>query len=165
MELNDQKELFSDAFIQAVSARAGFMISKPQLDRASVDWMIQSPVGRYPQLNIQLKCTSQIESWDETPETFAFVLDNLKNYEDLRAPDVLIPIILVVVLVPRELDEWLVMTDEMLVLKRCAYWTTLRGEPPTTNTSSISIRIPVEQRFDHEALEGIMERIEQGGFP
>jgi hypothetical protein len=165
LELNDQKELFSDAFIHAVSARAGCALSKPSIDRTSVDWMVHAVTGRYPQLNIQLKCTSKIEPWDDEAESFSFFLDNLKNYEDLIARDVLVPMILVVVLVPDKIADWLEVTDEHFLLRRCAYWVSLRGESPTTNTSGITIKVPVTQVFDHEALEDIMTRLEQGGLP
>ncbi len=165
MELNDRKELFSDAFLYAITARAGCTLAKPSLDRTSTDWCVKSVAGMYPQIDVQLKCTSQALPVDDEASEFSFVLDNLKNYADLIEEDVLVPRLLIVVFVPEDLDEWVILASEQLVLRHCAYWVSLRGEPPTENTSSITIKIPANQRFDHEALSSMMEEIEQGDFP
>ncbi len=43
MELNLQKEQFSNAYLRAVAAAAGFQIYKPEPDIDKIDWGIAAP--------------------------------------------------------------------------------------------------------------------------
>ena len=59
MELNDRKEHFSNAYLQAVASVAGFGMYKPMPD-VGLDWGL-SGVGangtsKSPRLEVQLKC-------------------------------------------------------------------------------------------------------------
>lgn len=102
----------------------------------------------------------------DTPyeDEFAYWLD-LKNYDDLRDEQVEVKRILVVVLVPENLTEYLVEGEQQLAMRRCGYWLNLRGFPPTDNTTGQTVRISRTQRFTVESLQGIMERIGQGLLP
>ena len=70
---------------------------------------------------------------------------SLKNYDDLRDPDVHTPRILVVVCVPEEVPEWLHEQPETTAMRRCAYWFSLRGMEPSKNETKERIRIPRTQ--------------------
>lgn len=63
MELNQQKELFSKAYVRAVAAVGGFSVSQPEVDDDSIDLKIVARGGEgivfSPELNLQLKCTSR----------------------------------------------------------------------------------------------------------
>ena len=54
-----------------------------------------------------------------------------KNYDDLRDTSVRTPRILVLLLLPANESDWLVTTEEALILRHCAYWLSLKGSPPT----------------------------------
>ncbi len=43
------------------------------------------------------------------------------------------PRILVVIVVPELLDEWIAQTEENLVMRRCGYWFSLRSYADTGN--------------------------------
>jgi hypothetical protein len=81
-----------------------------------------------------------------------------KNYDDLRLVDPIVPRILVVVLVPMSESEWLRQTEHELSLRRCAYWTSLRGMEATTNRGKITIRLPRANVFSVEGLQELMRR-------
>lgn len=156
MKFEMQQEAFSKAFAQAVCAVAGFTSSQPDPDVDSVDWCVKGRVeGRTAQVDIQLKCLRD-GAVDPASTHFSYELDNLKNYEDMIEPERLMPLILVVVRVPGELESWLAMDDQRLVLAHCAYWLSLRGLPPTANKKSKSVRIPIIQRFTPEVLALMM---------
>jgi hypothetical protein len=164
MTLDMQKEQFSRAYVQAVAACAGFAWSIPSVDDDSVDLTLHQTGGggtiRSPRLDIQLKCKA-----NPTPaeDSFSFWL-KLKNYDDLRDEHVLVPRILVVVLVPDLAADWLTHSEAQLVLRRCAYWVSLRGLPQTTNATGETISIPRSQLFDVRAIETIMTDIGGGAF-
>lgn len=50
-------------------------------------------------------------------------------------------------------------------MRRCAYWLSIRSQPPTENTTSCRVQIPSVQRFTVEAVRGIMSRLGDGGMP
>ncbi len=89
----------------------------------------------------------------------------MKNYDDLRPTNFLVPRILVVVRVPEEPGEWTEQTDDQLVLRHCGYWLSLRGFPESENTANVTVQIPVEQRFTVQALQTLMNRIGTGVHP
>jgi hypothetical protein len=88
----------------------------------------------------------------------------LKNYNDLRAP-CHVPRLLVVVCVPADVDAWLTATPEALVLRRCAYWRSLRGLPPADTETRKTVHIPRSQRFEPRALAALMATIARGDTP
>jgi hypothetical protein len=89
----------------------------------------------------------------------------VKSYDDLRAIDVGTPRILVLLVQPENELEWTEMDEEALRLRRCAYWISLKGREPTSNTETVRVSIPRANRFSVEALQGIMERLRTGEEP
>ncbi|MEO5362949.1 MAG: DUF4365 domain-containing protein [Magnetococcus sp. DMHC-8] len=167
MELNRRKEQFSAAYVRAVAATAGYGVHRPDPDDDSVDLTIAARGGhgtiRSPRLDIQLKCTANAE-FNAEQTSFTFPLP-IKNYDDLRGDDVMVPRLLVVVRVPNELSQWTEVTEDRLLLRHCGYWVSLRGAASTTNTTSQTILIPREQMFTVDGLKNLMTRIGQGDAP
>ena len=99
MDINQQKEQFSLAYLHVVATAAGFKLSDPRVDDESVDVMVGQSGGagtvRSPRLEVQLKCTER----DVLREDGVHFQLKRKNYDDLRDPDVMVPRILVVMLV------------------------------------------------------------------
>jgi len=79
-----------------------------------------------------------------------------KNYDELRQLT-LIPRLLVVLLLPEKLEHWLEQSEEQLVSRHCAYWTSLL-ESPQRDTRSITVKLPRPQLFSAENLTNLMER-------
>lgn len=163
MDLAQQKEKFSDAYLQAVAAVAGYGLSKPNPDTDSVDWIISARGAgdtlRRPRLEVQLKCSAQ----DIIRETHLHFPLEVKNYTDLRHPNPLTPCILIVVAVPDNLDERIAHSEAELSLWRCGYWVSLCGEPETTNTATVTVRLPRTQTLTLQALQAMMRRINTEG--
>lgn len=67
--------------------------------------------------------------------------------------------------VPDDLPDWIMHSEHELVMRRCGYWVSLRGLPPSDNASSQTVEIPRNQRFDVASLQAMMERIGQGASP
>ncbi|MEG4317979.1 MULTISPECIES: DUF4365 domain-containing protein [unclassified Microcoleus] len=164
MELNQQKELFSKAYVRAVAAVAGFSIDLLELDLNSIDLQITAGSGEgsvyFPELKLQLKCTSRdlIDG-----DCIRYPL-KVKNYNDLRK-NALVPRILVVVLVPENLEDWLQQSESELCMKNCAYWMSLRGQPETQNIGNVTVSLPPSNQFTVEALKSMIQRISEGSLP
>lgn len=162
MDINAQKEQFSQAYVRAIAAVAGFAVAKPEVDDDSIDLSIKSRFHSVrPQLDVQLKCTETLELADTQ---MGFPLKQ-KNYLDLSAPDVLVPRILVVLRVPADLTEWIHQDEDQLHMRRCGYWVNLAGFPVTQNDTSTTIQVPRSNRFTADALRNMMSRIADGGRP
>ncbi|OKH44140.1 hypothetical protein NIES2101_28920 [Calothrix sp. HK-06] len=164
MSLNTQKEDFSYAYIYAVASSMGYSLQAAtrRLDDSGIDATITVP-GKInskclPRFDVQIKSTSRNILKDES---IKFRL-TAKNYDELRENDPFVPQLLIVVLIPEDVNNWLSQTEESLCLKRCAYWLSLRGRPPLDEQSTITIEIPRQNIFSPNALKTIMERIAAG---
>ncbi|MCU0499642.1 MAG: DUF4365 domain-containing protein [Anaerolineae bacterium] len=129
MDLNQQKEQFSNAYFCAVVAAAGYSFYKPNVDDGSIDWGIKGyrepDLNYIPQLELQLKCTANEEYLSKPKISFDL---GRKNYNDLANDTSLIPRILIVVIVPDNLAKWSEHTESHLILRYCAYWLSLKGQ-------------------------------------
>lgn len=161
MTLNTQKEDFSLAYINAVTSSVGYSLQTAtrRLDDSGIDATITVPgkinSKRLPRFDVQIKSTSQDSLNDEL---IKYRL-KAKNYNELRSEDPFVPQLLIVVLLPADVDDWLSQTEESLCLKRCAYWLSLRGQPPLDDQATITIEIPRQNVLSPNALRTIMERI------
>jgi len=156
MTEEQQKEQLSVAYVRAVAAVARVNTYKPEVDDDSVDIgfcarLVRDRAQR-PRLEAQLKCTSSIA---EDAANFRFAL-KVKNYDDLRIDDV-VPRVLIVMVVPDAPADWLAQSAEEMVLRKSAYWVSLTGQPETDNTTTITVAVPKNQRFDVAALRTLLE--------
>jgi hypothetical protein len=165
MTLNDQKEQFSFAYARAVAAVAKIAVEETTVDDDSVDLTFKQKaaggVVRSPRVEAQVKCT---ECANINPDHVAFPLV-LKNYDELRTTDLLVPRILIVVLVPDDLTAWIGHSENELAMRRCGYWLSLRGRSATTSTDNVTVHLPRTNQFNVSGLQGIMQRIGNGGMP
>lgn len=156
MEFNQRKARFSLAYISAVAAHVGYQVCEPVVDDDSVDGILIGQAGRRPRIEFQAKASSR-ELLQEHHLTFPL---SIKNYDDLRA-DVIVPRLLIVVLMPEQQDDWLHHSEEQLCLRHCGYWLSLSGQPDTDNTTTVTVHLPRQQRFDSETLHALMTRAER----
>lgn len=164
MELNQQKELLSKAYVRAIAAVGGFSVSQPEVDDDSIDLKIVARGGEgvvfSPELNLQLKCTSR----DVLDGEFIRYPVRIKNYRDLIINSQ-VPRLLVVVLVPENLENWLQQSEDEMCMRYCAYSVSLRGQPERLNTANVTVELSRSNQFTVEALKSIMQRLSQGGLP
>lgn len=165
MDINLQKEEYSYAYIYAIASAAGYSFQKSSraLDVGGIDVTITGTVVDdmlyEPQLDLQVKSTSLDIS---SSEVIRYPL-KIKNYNELRKERTVAPRILVVVLIPENREDWTKQSEAELCLRRCAYWISLRGQPQTQNTESVTIYIPRENIFTVNTLKTLMQQIQTGG--
>ena len=154
---NLQMEQFSLAYIRAVAAQSGYQVTRPEPDLDSVDGVLMASFGRRPRIEFQAKSTSRDVL---RTDGIRFPIP-VKNYNELRA-DTRIPRILIVVLMPQEIHQWIHQTTDELCLRHCAYWLSLEGQPSVSSTSSVSVTIPTTNIFDRAQLGDLMTRVDAG---
>lgn len=155
---NDREEELSRAYVQAIAAMAGYMTAEFKPDRDGTDVQIRAGGSMRPSLDIQLKATINLEPSKDGK--FSYSLKK-RNYDLLREPT-MVPNILVLLALPATEAEWLTVSAEQLILRRCAYWASLKGLPESQNKDTVTIYINDTYRFDVEGLKALMERARTG---
>ena len=154
----DQEERLSMAYILAIAARAGYTTAERDLDRDGIDLSIQAGGTMRPALDLQLKATINLGA--PRDGAFQFRLP-VRNHNLLCAPTQT-PRLLVVLDLPRNENQWMTVTRDELVLRRCAYWANLSGRDETDNAESITVPIPENHLFDVPTLQVLMEQSRTG---
>lgn len=160
MDLSQQKQQFSIAYVHALATACALKASFCMVDDESVDITLGKAGGsgtvRSPRLDIQLKCTERSLL---RKNGLHFPLKR-KNFDDLRAYDLMVPKILVVLLVPSNPRKWIVEAAEKSTsLFRCAWWTSLAGAPDRPGIATPTVILPRANRFDVTGLRSIMSKI------
>jgi hypothetical protein len=163
MDNNQRKELLSRAYVSAIAAQVGFRSAIPDVDDDSVDLILKgrgfSSAIRNPQLEIQLKCTGKNSGCSDY---FSYQLP-IKNYNDLRAENLLCPRYLFVLVVPNDTTSWLVHEIDHMKVKHCCYWYSLNHLEPTTNDTSVTVKIPRKNLLTASSMLTLMELASQRG--
>jgi hypothetical protein len=158
------KEDLSRAYVQAVGAKAGVIVS---LKDRSHDYGIDGSFHEVSILNgrrvesgttldFQLKATTSIHIRED------FVchhLDastvNLLASRSNRAYAT--PAILIILSLPSLPDEWLQLSEKELILRNCCYWSFISSL--TANLYSATVQIPRGQLFTPEALNNLLRKV------
>lgn len=160
MTREHRQEALCRAYVQAVAAQAGATWSKPEADYG-IDFslrLVSSVEDRRrdvgAQIDLQLKSSTQAIV-SETEVIYDLDVD---TYNDLRDVDRATLFVLVLFVMPPDETHWLSQGVEQLCLRHCAYWTSLRGLPPTTKSRSVRIEIPRANIFSVEALLQLLQQ-------
>ena len=149
----------SHAYIHALAVNGGYAYQPgPQPDRISVDAVIVSGEKSKPQMDLQLKAASSPRIREDG---LHFRL-GAKNYNDLRELPRRNPIILAVLELPPNRDDWLDCDGEGLTMRRRAWWLSLAGYPET-DAETKTVILPHSQLLTPNALTDLMARAREWG--
>jgi hypothetical protein len=157
------QEQFSVAYVRAVVSAARCAYASKEVDVHGVDFSVEHQLQEgdhefgFSTLDAQLKSSGQ----DIVHEHFVTYTLQRKHYDKLRTTNVTVPRILVVVAVPNDIAEWMEQTEEGMLMRKCAYWTSLAGAEDR-DQGTISIRLPRVNVFDVTALCELMRRVREG---
>lgn len=162
----DLQAQFSLAYAQAVASVAGYFVQYADrgFDKDGIDMTLlkRGDTGLMTSTRLDLQIKSH--SGDAQGDPWPYDLDT-KSYRDLAATAYQVPRVLLVVRVPPDTQDWMAHCEDQLVLRRCGYWHSLRGAPPTANTSTVRIQISRANLFDVEGLASVMKRVAEGAAP
>jgi hypothetical protein len=162
--LNQCKEDFGEAYVQAVAAVAGCWIQTFRRDFDGMDGQVTryGDEGTIPDapLRFQLKTTKNARLLGDEVR---YALE-VKNYDKLRIRRGA-PAILILIVVPDDPEWWLEQDESALALARAGYWVSLEGAPATRNGTKKTIALPRTQLWSVEAVGNIMEHVVEDRFP
>jgi len=161
-----QQEQLSRAYVNAVTARSGHIFDSTNLDYG-VDGSLRHvkirdgrhlPSGHA--IDVQIKATT---TWTERDGKIIYDLE-AKTYNDLverfNTPHAT-QLILVVLCLPENEEDWLAISHEQLTLKRSCYWCCLSGTP-TENEKTKRIEIPKDNLLDCTEINRLLQKVVDG---
>ena len=167
---NVESEL-SYAYLHAVAAKAGMSCrdGNRHEDNNGVDaqltaWLPPVDVNILTEVDIKIQLKATIADPGDDGTNFLYRLTGANRYNDLRSETIGIARVLVVLFLPKNVVEWLDHKPEQLVLRRCAYWQSLRGAPQIESDSAV-IKLPKTQHFSPEGLTQLVGRLARRDFP
>lgn len=168
--LNIEAEL-SYGYLHAVASKAGMSCreSNRHEDNNGIDaqltaWLpyVDDDALTEVDLKVQLKATVGVPHDDGA--NLEYRLRGQNRYNDLRSETLNVARILVVLFLPDDEAHWLEHTVDQLVLRRCAYWQSLRGAPAISGDSA-TVKIPKTQIFSPKTVLEIAMRLSRGDIP
>ena len=162
---NDIESELSYAYLHAFASATGIncQIENRHGDNRGIDTRLtcygpfEASYKEEIDLKVQLKAT--VTAPTETDSHFSYFFSGIKQYDFLREETKYQHRVLVVLFLPTGHGEWLSVSPEQLILKKCAYWLSLRGADASTNSSGTTVYLPKEQLLSPENLLNIFERI------
>ncbi|WP_081900196.1 DUF4365 domain-containing protein [Allokutzneria albata] len=160
-------EILQIGYLHAVAAAAKCSIGTPVPDK-KLDWVATHQSSAHTAgddevtLKIALKATATVPA-NPASDFFSFTLKN-EHLEYLSYLNPTVNRILVVMLLPPKIEDWIRAGCDYLELRHCCYWVNLSGHK-ITGRERTTVRVPTNQVFDDRALCAIMERIGSGGRP
>lgn len=164
------QEGISRGYVQAVAAAARVNLTMGQQFDYGFDGQFDSIATRtvalesgqqsYRYLNagfpidFQLKCT-----WNWTADANDIIWSiKTKTYNDLvtRPPEAIGAILILMCLPPAEPD-WVNVSEEAILLRKCCYFAKLTGAPASTEPSTKQIKIPRTNVLNAANLAAILE--------
>jgi Domain of unknown function (DUF4365) len=164
------QEGLSRAYVHAVAAAARVNLRMGQEFDYGFDGQFEGVVLRgtrhinngYP-LDFQLKC-----SWTWKADSSDIIWSiKTKTYNDLvtREPEA-VGAILVLMCLPPDENEWLAISEDSILFRKCCYFTQLIGSPTSSEDSTKQIKIPRTSILNAENLTNALaaERTRRRGL-
>jgi len=170
MTPKQQREEISKAYVHAVAARCGFKVGNWSQDAGCIDVSIAATgivgAGTFidPQVDLQLKASDDPRHILQDGRVACTIRH--AHHEQLVAARS-IPKLLVVLVLPTDAEQWITHTPESLILRRCAWWKRMTGEPSLSPSREgyVTVHLPQSQHFSPQGLQDLMQRVSMGLLP
>lgn len=164
MYITHQKEQFNIAYVGTLAAQAGANSSRYSVDNDSVDITFSgtgySGLLYNPHIDFQLKCT-------HVPRIISGAIKyslKRKNYDDLRAVNVIHPKYLAILVVPEKCDDWTEHLETGLLLKGQCYWASIKSAPQK-NAEHVTVDVPLSQSLTSKTVADLLLAASKGIDP
>ena len=165
-ELDEIQSNLSYSYVHAVVSRAGGACQETSrsADKMGIDVVLNFKGSFSPKQDFgKILVTSQLKSTRQTlPVVNGKISYSIKS-EQYRKYIESSPVefLFILFILPDDPAEWLELTPEELILRRCCYWTSLRGAPAWTG-NDVTVRIPQNNLFNVEQLHQILAKLSKG---
>ena len=157
-------EDMSVAYVRALCAVNGYSIGGINHDNDGYDITIhcsgcpdENSIKHSPSIHVQLK-SSYAKIRTNADGTLSYALE-VGNYNLLIDDKRINPLILIVLHMHADVDQWIEQTTDYLKITKCAYWKSLVGQQPTDNKETISIRFTSDDLLTADTLKAIMIKV------
>ncbi|MBO8193660.1 DUF4365 domain-containing protein [Streptomyces oryzae] len=127
----------------------GYTLGKWEVDKDGVDLSVKRADGLT--FELQMKCTYSPKI-SAQGSAYTYNLD-IPTYDKLRACTRTSVGFLGLVVVPPGLEDWMLHSEDELILRCAGYWAKIQDSPPVENKTSKAIHLPMEQRIDLTGFE------------
>lgn len=170
LTLQHREELLHRAFICAIASEAGVNLC---LGREEFDYgidgnfsqIVQSKAGKLSQggakLEFQLKASSNVSVRDK--HVSCTIKIDAYNKLVHRACDG-VPVMLIVLALPKESDQWMAIGEDEMTLRKCCYWRLCLDLEPSTNSDKVAVKIPRNQILKPKDIVDVLEKIQQANI-
>lgn len=168
MHKSRDKEDLQISYISALCAASGISYDTQSHDDDSTDGIIKKRInlgdGRFydAAVRIQLKCTSSASQYEDKGTYITYKL-KVKNYNDLCTPSTT-PIILGLLILPENEDEWIDWSTEELLIRGCMYWKDFSGCEKSNNAGTVNVKIEKSDVINQKTLNDILTQIAKEGW-
>ena len=166
--MNDKlfEEDLSISYLRAIAAQAQITFELRNRDDDGRDAELSkiTQVNGAPfnaEFSVQLKATYSKSAYKQSDDFIKYRL-KAKNYNDLCRRGTK-SIILGLLILPSNVSNWVSQSAEKLILQKCMYWISLRGNKETANSSSVTVKIPKSNVLSAEQLTKMVDIIANGG--
>lgn len=161
MTPEQQKEELSRAWLCAVAASCGYTLASWSQDQDCIDVTVGAPgvltggAVADPKVDLQLKATNSV---NYVRSDHVALQVPRRQYERLTRRSFAEKVLVVLVL-PDDPTEWVKVSPEQLVLRKCAYFAVARHLAPIADAESKVVQVPFTRPFTPAALRAMMERV------
>ncbi len=148
----DVEEALSIAYVHAVAAAAGYVIALKNFDRDGIDVTVEAGGGFRPKVDAQVKASVNLS---QSGDVWKFPLKR-RNYDHLIL-QTQTPRILVLLHLPANQADWINVDMDALVMRNCAFWVCMTGASATENSATITVDVPLANKFDVPGLKRLLE--------
>lgn len=153
------QECLSIAYVHALAGKAGVNVNIGETHDYGVDGMFRRIAERAGRrvatgtaVDFQLKASTD---WAVEGPDIVYDLE-AKAYNDLVTRQHGIGFILILLCLPATDEDWLIGTEEAMILRNCCYWYRPEG-PPVPNVRTKRIRIPRANLLTVNSIREILE--------
>ncbi|MCY4070842.1 MAG: DUF4365 domain-containing protein [Chloroflexi bacterium] len=159
--LNNIMQEMQYAYLHAVVSRAGAKVKRTDgnVDFGSdgdISYVKNLPDGKFGDtsitFNFQMKATRR---WKLENDHVVYDI-GVDSYNKLVTWEGFGFIILILFKMPKEVSNWLVVSEDLFCMKDCCYWFRV-PDKRSENTSSVRIKIPRDQLFDVRAVNKLLD--------
>lgn len=161
LALSSAGEEFNRAYVYGVLAAARCTWSVEDVDVDGLDVKVthqyrRDDEYRHTYLGLQLKHTRQTSALHDSYISQRLLRDHFNKLRETQ-PD--FPRLLVVMVVPPTLDDWLRQSEDCLMVRRCAYYVSLKNRRALAAAQqSTTVQLPRKNVFNVEAVCSLMDQ-------